>query len=336
MRTQIGLVILLLAVCVSGFGQPSNTPNASGTSSNWNQNLRRVHDPSTIVQCKDTYWVFFTGPGVPSRWSKDLTNWNDGPRVFKTSPPWTTNTIPGNRGFFWAPDIIHLGDRYLLYYSVSTWGKNTSAIGLATNPALDPSDPKFGWKDEGIAMRTTGQEPYNAIDPSVMLARDGRLWLAFGSYWSGIKLIELDPQTGLRSATNSPVYSLAWNSSIEASCLYQHGDTYYLFVNWGQCCRGTNSTYEIRVGRSAKVTGPYVDREGKNMMSAGGSPVIASAGDRIGPGHAGILNAGAKQYFSYHFYNADLRGRACLEIAPLTWDTDGWPKVGAPLPVRQE
>ena len=296
----------------------------------------RLHDPSTIVKCRDEYWLFSTGVGIASRRSKDLVNWREGPCVFTHPPAWTTNMVAGNQGYFWAPDVIQFRNRYLLYYSVSTWGKNTSVIGLAINPTLDPDDRRYGWSDGGIVVGSTSQAPYNAIDPSVMLDRDGRLWIAFGSYWTGIKLVELDPQTGLRSPTNSAVYSLAWSESIEAACLYHHADHYYLFVNWGQCCRGTNSTYEIRVGRSERVTGPYLDREGKALMQGGGSLVLASEGYRFGPGHAGILKDGAREYFSYHFYHGERRGRSMLEVAPLGWSADGWPQVGSPLPVNQE
>jgi arabinan endo-1,5-alpha-L-arabinosidase len=79
-----------------------------------------AHDPSTIVKDKETYWVFATGPGIRSRHSKDLISWESGPSVFTYPPAWTTNAVPGFRGFFWAPDVIHIGEWYLPYYSVST------------------------------------------------------------------------------------------------------------------------------------------------------------------------------------------------------------------------
>lgn len=310
-------------------GQNAPTPSPSGAF------VPRLHDPSTIVKCKDEYWLFSTGVGITSRHSKDLVNWNVGPCVFASSPAWSLAAVPDNRGDFWAPDIIRLAKGFFLYYSVSSWGKNRSAIGLTTTPTLDQSDPAHAWSDRGMVLRSDGEDAFNAIDPSVMLDRDGRLWLAFGSYWTGIKLVELNPETGLRISASSPVYSLAWNSSIEAACLYQHEHSYYLLVNWGQCCLGARSTYQIRVGRSERITGPYLDRQGKDMMQGGGSLVLASEGYRIGPGHAGILKDGAKEYLSYHFYHAERRGRSMLEVAPLGWSKDGWPEVGSPLPVHQ-
>jgi len=104
----------------------------------------RAHDPSAIVKCKDEYWIFYTGRGVPSYHSTDLVKWEPGPDVFTNAPAWVAQAVPANHWmYYWAPDVIHLGDHYLLYYSVSSFGKNQSAIGVATNPTLDPADPQF-------------------------------------------------------------------------------------------------------------------------------------------------------------------------------------------------
>ena len=288
-----------------------------------------TRDPSSIVKCKDQYWVFYTGRGVPSYHSKDLVKWERGPAVFKAAPEWIAKIVPQNRNLlYWAPDIIQLGDRYLLYYAVSSFGKMTSAIGLATNPTLDPEDPAYHWTDEGFVVRTQDGDGYNAIDPSVLHDRDGSLWLAFGSYWSGIKLIQLDPQSGKRLA-DSKLFSLAYNDSIEASYLCRHDDYYYLFVNWGSCCRGPKSTYNIRIGRSKSVTGPYFDKAGLDMLQRGGSLFLATTnGPLIGPGHAGTLHAQGKDWFTSDF-EGDLRmgGKATLAIMPLRWNPDGWPEA---------
>ena len=180
-----------------------------------------TRDPSSVVKCKDDYWVFYTGRGVPSYYSKDLMKWERGPAVFNVPPAWIASTVPENRRMsYWAPDVMKVGDRYVLYYSVSSFGKMTSAIGLATNPTLDPGDPAFRWTDQGIVVQTKEGLPgaaYNAIDPAVFQDTEGSLWLVFGSYWSGIKLIQLDPKTGKRLAPDSKMHSLAYNESIEAS-----------------------------------------------------------------------------------------------------------------------
>ena len=289
-----------------------------------------TRDPSSIVKCKDEYWVFYTGRGVPTYRSKDLVKWERGPAVFKAAPEWIAKTVPENRNMsYWAPDIIKVDDRYLLYYSVSSMGKMTSAIGLATNPTLDPSDPAYHWTDQGIVVQTQDGSGHNAIDPAIFHDQDGSLWMTYGSYWSGIKLIQLDSQTGKRIRADSPLHSLAFNDSIEASYLCRHDDYYYLFVNWGSCCQGPKSTYNIRVGRSKTITGPYLDKAGVNLLQKGGSIFLSTTnGPLIGPGHAGTLNADGKTWFTSDF-EGDLRmdGKATLAIMPLRWNVDGWPEA---------
>jgi arabinan endo-1,5-alpha-L-arabinosidase len=287
-----------------------------------------TRDPSSIVKCKEEYWVFYTGRGVPSYHSRDLVKWEPGPAVFQAEPEWVAGIVPENHNLqYWAPDIMKLGDRYLLYYSVSSMGKMTSAIGLATNATLDPDDPACHWTDQGFVVRTQDGDGYNAIDPSVFHDGDGSLWLTFGSYWSGIKLLRLDPQTGKRMAP--ALFSLAYNESIEASYLCRHDDYYYLFVNWGGCCQGPKSTYNIRIGRSKSATGPYLDKAGVDMLHRGGSLFLATTnGPLIGPGHAGTLSAQGKEWFTSDF-EGDLRmdGKATLAIMPLRWNADGWPEA---------
>ena len=294
----------------------------------------RVHDPSTIVKCKGEYWIFTTGVGVSSWRSKDLSHWERGPRVFETPPAWITNVVAGQRGYFWAPDVIRHNGQYWIYYSVSKFGVNTSAIALVSNPTLDPADPDYRWSDQGVVIQSNKGDDFNAIDPAVTQAADGRLWLSFGSFWSGIKLIELDRGTGKRLSPDSPVRSLARNKSIEAPFIFRHGDYYFLFVNWDFCCRGTNSTYNIRVGRSREITGPYLDRDGKDLAQGGGTLLLGTNGAFIGPGHAGIFEEGGKFWFSCHFYDGTQRGASKLSIRPLSWSEDGWPAVNATAGAR--
>jgi len=135
----------------------------------------------------------------------------------------------------------------------------------------------------------------------------------------------------LRAATNGPVYHLAWNDSIEAACLMRHGTNYYLFMDWGQCCRGTNSTYEVRVGRAETITGPYFDKEGSDLAAGGGSLFLGNEGRFIGPGHIGILEARGSEWISYHTYDANFQGRSRLYIRKLDWTPDGWPVAGEPV-----
>jgi arabinan endo-1,5-alpha-L-arabinosidase len=332
--TLIGLApgqILAQTQSVQSAETPVVAPPAFTNAAAFGSRGVRAHDPSTIVKCGDQYWTFYTGRGIQSYHSKDLIRWEAGPRVFTDPPTWVASTVPENRNaHFWAPDVIRAGNRYLLYYSVSTFGKRLSAIGLVTNPTLDPSDPNYQWTDQGIVVQSSASNNFNAIDPAVAFDAQGKLWMTFGSFWSGIKLIQLDPTTGLRVREDSSMYSLAHNDSIEAAFIARHDGFYYLFVNWGACCRGVNSTYEIRVGRSDKITGPYLDREGVDLLKGGGSLVLASQAPFIGPGHAGIISEKGTNWFSCHFYDGTRRGSPTLSVLPLHWQTNGWPKIEVP------
>ena len=291
-----------------------------------------IHDPSTIIRCKDRYYIFGTGDNIISKSSPDRVLWNSGPTVFTNPPAWTQTAVPGFADTFWAPDILYLNGKYCLYYSVSTWGKQVSAIGLVTNPTLDPTDPSYLWTDRGPVIQSTNGSPYNTIDPSICLDATGNPWMSFGSYWNGIYVVQLDPLTGLRIASNSPTYRVAYNSSIEASSLLRRGKYYYLFVNWGSCCAGVNSTYNIRVGRATSITGPYLDRTGTDLASNGGTLFLEGTGKYTGPGHMAFVSEGGRQWFSYHYYDAnawaswyEAHGPAEFDYQPLSWTADDWP-----------
>ena len=329
---SVTLVLLVASLPAAALADDSDLASRQGLPLSQTASRGIVtRDPSTIVKCKNEYWVFYTGRGVPSFHSRDLVKWEPGPPVFETAPEWIAATVPQNRNRnYWAPDIIHLGDRYLLYYSVSSLGKMDSAIGLATTPTLDPSDPAYRWTDQGIVVMSREGGDYNTIDPSVFLDDDGSLWMAFGSYWSGIKLVQLDPKTGKRLAPDTPITAVAYNKSIEASFLYKHDGYYYLFVNWDACCRGVESTYNIRVGRSRKITGPYLDKDGVDMLKGGGTLLLAGKSPLFGPGHAGILVDHGKTWFTSDFEgDARMGGKATLAIMPLSWQS-GWPEVTVP------
>ncbi|RYD40247.1 MAG: hypothetical protein EOP83_35550, partial [Verrucomicrobiaceae bacterium] len=190
-----------------------------------------ARDPSTIAREGDTFWCFYTGRGVPTLHSKDLVTWKRGPRVFDKAPEWIAKEVPKNDGVYWAPDLMKVGGQYLLYYSVSSFGAMHSSIGVATNPTLDPKDPAFKWTDHGPVVQSRQGGDFNTIDPSIYLDDDGKLWLSFGSQWSGLKLVELDPKTGKRLKPDQPMTPLAAGQSIEAPWIYKRKGLYYLFLN---------------------------------------------------------------------------------------------------------
>lgn len=289
----------------------------------------RVHDPATIMRADGAWWLFSTGHLLQAARSTDLHRWEKLPPPLAAPPAWARDVAPENKkDYYWAPEVIRRGDRHFLYYSVSEFGKNTSAIGLATASTPDPKAPGHGWTDRGIVIRSGPADRFNAIDPSLLADRDGRLWMAFGSFWDGLFLVELDPATGLRIAPDSPLHRLAYSKEIEAATLYRRGDYYYLFFNDGLCCRGKDSTYRIRVGRSRAVTGPYLDDRGRDLVAGGGRPFLGTKGDFIGPGHAGLLtDTDGREWVSVHFYDGARNGTPTLALRRLGWTEDGWPQV---------
>ena len=286
----------------------------------------RIHDPSTIIKCGDEFWVYYTGNGLNSYHSKDLLHWERVPRVITEMPKWVTDVVPEQRGNYWAPDITYHNKQYLLYYAASRFGQRTNAP--SASPPTSRSIPKprtiFGTTKASSSKLPTTTTTTPSI-PALSKGMPAPFGCRFGSYWSGIKLIQLDPLTGKRIAPDSPIHALAYNRSIEASAIYHHGDYYYLWVNWGTCCRGVNSTYDIRIGRSKEITGPYLDKTGTDMLKGGGTLFLDTTGAFIGPGHAGILADGDKYWFSCHYYDGTQNGASFLAIRPLRWGPDGWP-----------
>lgn len=292
-----------------------------------------IHDPA-IIKADDAYYLFCTGNGILVHKSTDLINWEVPfpPIVFANIPDWAKQMIPEAMDI-WAPDISFYNGKYHLYYAVSSFGKNTSAIGLATNTTLDFKHEGFNWVDEGLVMKSTPADNFNCIDPNLILDADNTPWLAFGSFWSGIKMRRLDFQTGKLSEADQKLYSLAQRpeppDAIEAPFIIQKDGLYYLFASFDFCCRGANSTYNVRVGRSKTITGPYVDRDGLEMLNGGGTQVTFPTDRWRGPGHNAILQDNGVEYIVYHAYDAEHGGTPTLQIHPLIWDADGWPSIRA-------
>ena len=273
-----------------------------------------IHDPSTVARCNGKYYTY--GTGGSSLVSDDGWTWRRGA------------TLP-RRGL--APDVIHIGDRYYVYVAANIGAQPKAAINMISNKTLDPDSPDYKWEEGGVVASSDGVEDCNAIDPGVFLdPTDGRLWLVYGSYFGYIRLVELDPKTGKRLNPNDRPRDLAINC--EASDMMYHDGWYYLLATHGSCCRGADSGYNIRVGRAKKVTGPFLDNEGVDMIQGGGKLFAGSGGRVVGAGHFGLLDLGeGVQKFSLH-YEADLDrgGASVLDIRPLLW-RDGWPVAGENL-----
>ena len=306
-----------------------------------------AHDP-VIIREGEKYYVFATGgrPGrgfTPVKCSAELLTWNSCGNVFDALPEWAPVEIPGTQGI-WAPDISYFNGRYHLYYSISTFGRNNSAIGLATTKTLDRESPDYGWVDHGMVVRSTaGVDDFNAIDANIAVESESKVWLSWGSFWGGIKMRQIDPATGKLSGENTMLYTLCRRpraeehqtppveGAVEAPFIVRHKGYWYLFVSFDFCCRGARSDYNIVVGRSRQITGPYLDKDGKSMVDGGGSVILAgkSDGQWKGPGHCAVLQEPGQDYLVFHAYQAQT-GRPELKISTLSWK-DGWP-VAAELP----
>ncbi|MGV3704017.1 MAG: arabinan endo-1,5-alpha-L-arabinosidase [Arcticibacter sp.] len=308
-----------------------------------------VHDP-VMIKAGNRYYLFCTGRGIAVWSSSDMKSWKREKQVFEEAPSWAVAAVPGFRNHIWAPDISYADGLYYLYYSVSAFGKNTSCIGLAVNKTLDPGSPDFKWSDKGkIIQSYPGITNWNAIDPNLITDNKGNPYLSFGSFWDGLKLVKLSkdrlqvlgdtihlPTIASRKMdpnqlANPPAVDNnppdAGGNAIEAPFIFKRNRYYYLFASIDYCCKGVNSTYKMVVGRSRDVKGPYLDKEGRDMRTAGGTLLLAGNANWHGVGHNAVCRFDGTDYLIYHGYDAKDNGKPKLQIKTLKWDTLGWPEV---------
>ena len=322
------ILAAMSCAAASGFSQRSATTSSP-----------IVHDPVMAKQ-GDTYYLFATGERVSVMSSKDLKTWKFEKPVFTEAPQWAVETIKGYKGHTWAPDIIYHNGVYHLFYSCSSFAKNTSAIGHATNPTLDPTDPHFKWSDHGMIIQSVpNRDMWNAIAPHIIIDENDTPWMSFGSFWDGIKLVRLtndltqvaQPEEWYSLCRRERTFELddkdPGDGAVEAPFIMKHGKYYYLFVSFDYCCRGKKSDYKVMVGRSQSVTGPYLDKEGKPMNQGGGSLVIQGNADYAGVGHNSAYHIDGKDYFLCHAYSNAENGTPKLIVREMTWTPDGWPVV---------
>ena len=251
----------------------------------------RIHDPS-VTEVDGRFAAFGTGEqgrtrgAIRTKTSPDGLKWTDAGVIGDGVPAWANGVLGYRPVNIWAPSVSRVGGTVFLYYALSTFGGNASAIGLMTNDLFDVAAPVTHWTDRGLVLKSDPQDDFNAIDPFRIDVSDGRAFLAFGSFWSGIKLRQLDPATGKLIRTDAPTVPLArrhsasrdarvptgYGGAIEAASILEHDGRFYLFVSFDQCCKGVASTYNIRVGRADRVGGT-VRRSGRTgVNSTAGEP----------------------------------------------------------------
>lgn len=319
-----------------------NTAQASAQTDPLAVDTPMVHDP--VMAFEDgQYYLYCTGHGITQMTSSDRRHWTIKPEGLLTEgkiPAWTRDSVPGFETHIWVPDVIKYRGKWYMAYSCSTFGKNTSAIGLLSNTSLANAD---GWKDEGCIVASRGnRDNWNAIDPNFIIDEKGKPWMTWGSFWDGIQLIPLDktmhpkkgakPQTiarrhavGDASAEPNPTSKFAGTNAIEAPFIMRHGGYYYLFVSWDYCCRGIKSNYRVAVGRSKNVSGPYLDRDGKPMLEGGGTLLLE--GDKKeyeALGHCSAYSFSDGDVFFCHGYSVAKNGASILVQKRIHWTEDGW------------
>ena len=304
-----------------------------------------VHDP--VMAFEDgTYYLYATGHGISMATSKDRNKWTVYPKgVLERVPQWTFDSVPDFKGHIWAPDIIKWHDKWWMMYSCSSFGVNTSAIGVMSNVTLNPQADDYHWQDYGPVVVSHKQDNWNAIDPNIVIDDNDKPWVVWGSFWDGIQMAPLNdtmhilsgykPQTiarryapGCEPDEPNPTSKFAGPNAIEAPFIFKHNGMYYLFVAWDYCCRGSLSNYRVAVGRSLSVSGPYQDRSGKDMRLGGGEIFIE--GDKSefeALGHCSVYNFDGEDWFFCHGYSVSKNGAPLLVQRKIEWTADGWPVV---------
>jgi arabinan endo-1,5-alpha-L-arabinosidase len=343
-----GTLALALAGCSNGTSSGPVTPAASTVSTNplaiyqLKGDVSLIHDP-TIIRQGSTYYVLSTDGGqtgnLPIFCSTDKINWSRCGQVFNSPPPEVLAVFPSLTSL-WAPDVSYFNGLYHVYYAASGFGGNHSLIGLATSPTMNPTDPNYGWTDQGIVFSSQTTDNFNAIDPNILLDTDStgnvnHVWLTFGSFWNGIEQIEIDPTTGKQSTTNTAMVNIATrpavaNDPIEGASLVQHDGYYYLFASFNYCCESnfTQDNYEIVVGRGPSAQGPFVDQSGVPMLQGGGTVLLASSGAYTAPGGEMVYTDPTDgDLITFHALANNQNGLDYLFVNQLTWTND-WPVIG--------
>ena len=298
-----------------------------------------VHDPSIIRQ-NSTYYVFSTdasssqGGFIPIRCSTDKIAWTACGYVFTTLPSWISGAVP-QATEIWAPDISYFNSLYHVYYAVSSFGSNVSAIGLVTNSTLDSTDPNYSWVDQGLILQSSASDNFNAIDPNILIDAGGSVWLNYGSFWTGIYQQQIDPATG-KIQSGSVTNHLAERASdvpndpIEAASLAYQNGFYYLFVSWDYCCEANpaQSNYKIVVGRGTSPNGPFMDESGVDMATGGGTLLLQGDATWAGPGgQTAYIDPTEGDLIVFHALLLSENGLDFLFVRSLTWTSD-WPVIG--------
>lgn len=339
----LSLFLLFLCSCanISAFGGLSVSANATQVLGTYplSGDTLPVLDPSMIRQ-GSTYYAFSTdvagfrsSGSLPIHCSPDKITWTSCGSIFPNGMPgWIKRRVPGVIGL-WAPDVSYFNGEYHVYYNASVLYTNRTIVGLVTNTTLEPNDPDYKWVDRGVVLESKNGDDFNALDPNILIDTDGSIWMTFGSYWSGIKQRQIDPESGMLLASNPTRYDLATrpgspDDAIEGASLIKHGSYYYLFVSVDHCCMATTAEddYKQAVGRSISPHGPFVDQSGTPMMKGGGTVLLEGNANWNAPGGGtAYLDAeNGESVLIFHAQNLAKNGTPYEWLKKIDW-VDDWP-----------
>lgn len=321
-------------------------------SSQWGE--LNTHDPG-IIKDGDTYYVFSTDAslgdihkrGVQIRKSNDLITWEYVGTAFKDYEKDAKEAIewakldPSKDGL-WAPDVVKVGNKYRMYYSASTFGSTRSCIGLAEASRIEGP-----YKHKGIVYNSEANALNypNAIDPALITDKEGVMYMAYGSFFGGIFIARVDEKTGFLEESFEHIrIAGSRGAAVEGAYIeyVEETDYYYLFVSYGSL----SSDYNIRVGRSKEVTGPYLDARGNRLDSLGvgneeevgtklmggylfpSDPGTLQSKGYMAPGHNSILKDGSSYYIAHHTRTFSLPEYWFgMNIRGMAFNQFGWPVV---------
>ncbi|EPS35030.1 putative alpha-L-arabinofuranosidase [Penicillium oxalicum 114-2] len=310
----------LLATLVQGYANPGSCTGAC-----------IVHDPTVIQRNSDgKYFRFSTGNKISYASSSSINGpWTN---LGSMLPAGSSINLAGNKDL-WAPDAHFINGAYHVYYSVSTFGSQNSAIGLAKSATMEPGS----WVDLGsTGISSSASKNYNAIDANLINA-GGAYYMNFGSFWSDIFQAPMDSSaTKVASSSHNIAFKPTGTHAVEGAYMYQHGNFYYLFYSMGICCNYDKSRppagaeYKIMVCRSTSPTGGFVDKNGVACTNGGGSVVLESHGHVYGPGGQGIFTDSSLGPVLYYHYVDTTVGFADGQKR-FGWNkidfSSGWPVV---------
>lgn len=329
MHKKLLTVSLLTAgLMTAGCSGPSSSEASESTRTYANPVLDKAMPDPTLIKADDgNYYLFATEDthNVPILRSSNLLDWEFLGTAFtdETRPTFVKD------GGIWAPDINKIGDKYVLFYAMSTWGGEWECgIGRAVS-----DKPEGPYTDMGKLFISREMGTQNSIDP-FYIEENGRKYLFWGSF-SGIWYIELSAD-GLSIQKDSRP-TLVAGTAYEGVYVHKHDGHYYLFASVGTCCEGLKSTYHTVVGRSESLFGPYTDRKGDKMLENHHEALLHKNEQFVGTGHNSeiVTDEAGQDWMFYHAFLADDpdRGRVLL-MDRIKWQ-DGWPVVEGQVPAKE-